>query len=119
MLRTLRRWNLHSIMSQNHNSDPVNCLESTVAEFHLRWRHMVESMRYLLNAAQMVEEQRGSGQQGFQQSLPLNLLLYPPKPRPRHCTPKPQSQPRIPGISGPRASWDCPVILSRIGVVPF
>ncbi|KAJ7584798.1 nucleoporin Nup186/Nup192/Nup205 [Mycena floridula] len=49
---------LHSIMSQNPNSDPVNCLESTVAEFHLRRRHLVESMRYLLNAAEMAEERR-------------------------------------------------------------
>jgi nuclear pore complex protein Nup205 len=44
---------LHTIMSENPNIGPVNCLEMTVAEFHHRRRHLVESLRYIFEAAEI------------------------------------------------------------------
>jgi len=38
---------LHSVRSQNPNIDDINCLESTVLEFHERRRHLADTLRYL------------------------------------------------------------------------
>ncbi|KAF9074489.1 nucleoporin Nup186/Nup192/Nup205 [Rhodocollybia butyracea] len=46
---------LHSIMAQNPNVTPVSCLELAVAEFHLRRRHLVDCLRYLLEAAEAAQ----------------------------------------------------------------
>ncbi|KAE9406107.1 hypothetical protein BT96DRAFT_955003 [Gymnopus androsaceus JB14] len=46
---------IHSIMTQNPNINPVSCLELAVAEFHSRRRHLVDCIRYLLEAAEAAE----------------------------------------------------------------
>jgi nuclear pore complex protein Nup205 len=43
---------LYNMMAQNPNIDPVHCLEVTIAEFHQRRRHLVECVRFLLEAAE-------------------------------------------------------------------
>jgi nuclear pore complex protein Nup205 len=43
---------LHTIMSENPNVDPMNCLEMTVAAFHQRRRHLAESLRDIFEAAE-------------------------------------------------------------------
>ncbi|KAF5381906.1 hypothetical protein D9757_007577 [Collybiopsis confluens] len=43
---------LHSVMAKNPNLDPINCLEHAVAEFHARRRHLVDSLRHLLEATE-------------------------------------------------------------------
>lgn len=42
-------------MSENPNIGPVNALELAVAEFHQQRRHLVDSLHYLLDAAQLAE----------------------------------------------------------------
>jgi nuclear pore complex protein Nup205 len=42
-------------MAQNPNIAPVHCLEVTIAEFHQRRRHLVESVRFLLEAAEAAD----------------------------------------------------------------
>jgi len=42
-------------MLRNPNLAPVNCMENTVADFHLYRRHLVDSLRYLLDAAEVAE----------------------------------------------------------------
>ncbi|KAF8622638.1 hypothetical protein AX15_006886 [Amanita polypyramis BW_CC] len=46
---------LQSVMAENPNVSPVNCIEVTVAQFHQRRRHLVDSLRYLLEAADAAE----------------------------------------------------------------
>jgi nuclear pore complex protein Nup205 len=46
---------LHHVMSDNPNIGPVQCLELTVATFHQRHRHLVDSLRFLLEAAEASE----------------------------------------------------------------
>ncbi|KAJ4481027.1 nucleoporin Nup186/Nup192/Nup205 [Lentinula aciculospora] len=46
---------LHYTMMQNPNITPVSCLEMAVAEFHSRRRHLVDCLRYLLEAAEAAE----------------------------------------------------------------
>jgi len=43
---------LHDIMSENPNIDAVSSLELAVATFHHRRRHLVDSFRFLLQAAE-------------------------------------------------------------------
>lgn len=43
---------LHNVMAGNPNIAPVHCLEVTIAEFHQRRRHLVECLRFLLEAAE-------------------------------------------------------------------
>jgi len=43
---------LHDIMSENPNVDAVSSLELAVATFHSRRRHLVDSFRFLLEAAE-------------------------------------------------------------------
>lgn len=42
-------------MSKNPNINAVSCLELAVAEFHSRRRHLVDCIRYLLEAAEAAE----------------------------------------------------------------
>lgn len=42
-------------MLKNPNLAPVNCMENTVADFHLYRRHLVDSLRYLLDATEVAE----------------------------------------------------------------
>jgi len=51
---------LHAIMTENPNIGPVNCLELTIAEFHQRRRHLVDSLRYLFEAAEAGESSGAS-----------------------------------------------------------
>ncbi|KAF8154003.1 nucleoporin Nup186/Nup192/Nup205 [Crassisporium funariophilum] len=46
---------LHHIMSDNPNIRPVQSMEMTVSNFHLRRRHLVDSLRFLLETAQAAE----------------------------------------------------------------
>lgn len=46
---------LHHVMSNNPNIGPVQCMELTVATFHQRRRHLVDSLRFLLEAAEASE----------------------------------------------------------------
>lgn len=46
---------LHNVMAENPNIAPVHCLEVTIAEFHQRRRHLVESIRFLLEAAEAAD----------------------------------------------------------------
>lgn len=47
---------LQSVMAENPNVTPVSCIEVTVAQFHQRRRHLVDSLRYLLEAADAAEK---------------------------------------------------------------
>jgi nuclear pore complex protein Nup205 len=42
---------LHGVMAENPNVPPLNCLEVAIAEFHQRRRHLVDSLRYIFEAA--------------------------------------------------------------------
>ncbi|KAG9311040.1 hypothetical protein JVU11DRAFT_8938 [Chiua virens] len=44
---------LHTIMADNPNIGPVNSIEATIVEFHLRRRHLVDCLRYLFEAAEL------------------------------------------------------------------
>ncbi|KAH7882163.1 nucleoporin Nup186/Nup192/Nup205 [Phlebopus sp. FC_14] len=46
---------LHSVMVENPNIASVNCMEAAVAEFHRRRRHLVDCLRYLFEAVELVE----------------------------------------------------------------
>jgi nuclear pore complex protein Nup205 len=46
---------LHDVMAQNPNINPVICLELTVAKFHERRRHLVDCLRFLLEAGEAAE----------------------------------------------------------------
>ncbi|KAH7924355.1 hypothetical protein BV22DRAFT_1035258 [Leucogyrophana mollusca] len=46
---------LHSIMTENPNIGPVNSIEAAVVEFHQRRRHLVDCLRYILEAAEVAE----------------------------------------------------------------
>jgi Nuclear pore complex scaffold, nucleoporins 186/192/205 len=43
---------LHVVMGENPNAGSINCLELTIAEFHRRRRHLVDVLRYILEAAE-------------------------------------------------------------------
>ncbi|KAF7421056.1 hypothetical protein PC9H_011576 [Pleurotus ostreatus] len=44
---------LHSVMSENPNVGPADYLEATLNEFHQRRRHLVDTLRFLLEAAEV------------------------------------------------------------------
>jgi nuclear pore complex protein Nup205 len=44
-------------MAENPNINPVICLELTVAKFHERRRHLVDCLRFLLEATEAAEGQ--------------------------------------------------------------
>jgi nuclear pore complex protein Nup205 len=44
---------LHSIMTKNPNISPANSLEAAIVEFHQRRRHLFDSLRYCLEAAEV------------------------------------------------------------------
>ena len=46
---------LHAVMSVNPNTGPVNSIEATVVEFHQRRRHLVDCLRYLVEAAELAQ----------------------------------------------------------------
>lgn len=46
---------LHNVMEENPNIGPVNCIEAAVASVHQERRHLVDSLRYLLEAAEAAE----------------------------------------------------------------
>lgn len=46
---------LHNVMGENPNIAPVHCLEVTIAEFHQRRRHLVDCVRFLLEAAEAAD----------------------------------------------------------------
>ncbi|KAF9219350.1 hypothetical protein BS17DRAFT_804452 [Gyrodon lividus] len=46
---------LHSTMADNPNIGSVNCIETTLVEFHQRRRHLVDCLRYLVEAAELAE----------------------------------------------------------------
>ncbi|EIW76673.1 hypothetical protein CONPUDRAFT_92653 [Coniophora puteana RWD-64-598 SS2] len=48
---------LHTIMSDNPNTSPEQCMEAAVAEFHQRRRHLADCLRYLFEAAELAEIQ--------------------------------------------------------------
>ncbi|KAG8215255.1 hypothetical protein J3R82DRAFT_8809, partial [Butyriboletus roseoflavus] len=46
---------LHTIMSDSPNISPVNLIEATIVEFHLRRRHLVDCLCYLFEAAGLAQ----------------------------------------------------------------
>lgn len=46
---------LHAVMSDNPNTDPVHSIEATIVEFHQRRRHLIDCLRYLLEAAELAQ----------------------------------------------------------------
>ena len=65
---------LQSVMADNPNITPVNCIEVTVAQFHQRRRHIVDSLRYLLEAADVVEQSEAATFRRLQQFVRLELI---------------------------------------------
>jgi nuclear pore complex protein Nup205 len=43
---------LHRVMVENPNMGPIYCLEAAIAEFHQRRRHLVDSLRFIFEAAE-------------------------------------------------------------------
>ncbi|KAF8970600.1 nucleoporin Nup186/Nup192/Nup205 [Flammula alnicola] len=46
---------LHDVMAENPNVGPVNYVELTVANYHQRRRHLVDSLRFLLEATEAAD----------------------------------------------------------------
>lgn len=66
---------LQSVMAENPNITPINCIEVTVAQFHQRRRHIVDSLRYLLEAADVAEKsEAGSTFRRLEQFVRLELI---------------------------------------------
>ena len=66
---------LQSVMAENPNITPVSCIEVTVAQFHQRRRHTVDSLRYLLEAADAAEQsEAGSTFRRLEQFVRFELI---------------------------------------------
>jgi nuclear pore complex protein Nup205 len=66
---------LQSVMAENPNITPISCIEVTVAQFHQRRRHIVDSLRYLLEAADVAEQSdAGPTFRRLQQFVRLELI---------------------------------------------
>lgn len=62
-------------MTENPNLLPVSCIEVTVAQFHQRRRHLVDSLRYLLETADTAERTETSASlQRLQQFVRFELV---------------------------------------------
>ncbi|KAH7909315.1 nucleoporin Nup186/Nup192/Nup205 [Hygrophoropsis aurantiaca] len=46
---------LHTVMTENPNINPVSCIESAIVEYHQRRRHLIDCLRFILEAAELAE----------------------------------------------------------------